>query len=162
MKYIELSKNGKYKGLYYCLVDDCNFDELNKYNWYVNIHKHTNYASAKIKNKTILMHRMIMNCNDTHVIDHIDNNGLNNTLVNLRICTQSDNLKKCISTGKSKYKGVSFLTTKNKSYIRADIKICSKQKFLGYFKTEIDAAKAYDDAAILHHGEFANLNFPEL
>jgi len=34
-----------------------------------------------------------------------------------------------------------------------------KSKFIGYFKDEIEAAKAYDKAAIKHHGEFAGLNF---
>ena len=32
---------------------------------------------------------------------------------------------------------------------------------LGYFAFEEDAAHAYDEAAREHHGEFAQLNFPE-
>lgn len=32
--------------------------------------------------------------------------------------------------------------------------------FLGVFSVKEEAAKAYDNAALLYHGEFANLNFP--
>ena len=32
---------------------------------------------------------------------------------------------------------------------------------IGTYISEIEAAKAYDEAAKIHHGEFANLNFPE-
>lgn len=33
-----------------------------------------------------------------------------------------------------------------------------KRIFLGLFKKTVDAAKAYNDAAIKYHGEFAFLN----
>ena len=41
------------------------------------------------------------------------------------------------------------------------IKYNCKRKFIGYFKDEKQAAKAYDEAAKKYHGQFASLNFPE-
>jgi len=43
---------------------------------------------------------------------------------------------------------------------RARIRVNGKRIYLGSFKNEIDAAKAYDDAAQKHHAEYASLNFP--
>ena len=75
-------------------------------------------------------------------IQHIDNNKLNNRKDNLQIVTQRiNNLKDSIST--SKYPGVSWEKSCNKW--RAEIRIDGKNKFLGRFTQEIDAAEAYKD-----------------
>jgi hypothetical protein len=36
-----------------------------------------------------------------------------------------------------------------------------KSTSLGHYADPADAARAYDDAARIHFGEFAQLNFPE-
>ena len=89
-------------------------------------------------------------------MDHKDGNGLNNTRNNLRLCTVSQN--QCNSrvrrTSRTGYKGVCLRGNK----IAARIKINGESIFLGYFKTVEDAARAYNEAAIVIHGEFARLN----
>lgn len=80
------------------------------------------------------------------VIDHIDNNTLNNRLDNIRIVTQRHNIIKGIKQRKtsSKYTGVCFDNT-NKKWL-SYIKIKGKQISLGGYKTEIQAYQAYEKA----------------
>lgn len=57
----------------------------------------------------------------------------------------------------SQYKGV----YKKRSRWAARIAVNGETTWLGTFKTEEEAARAYDAAAKRLHGEFARLNFPE-
>jgi hypothetical protein len=58
----------------------------------------------------------------------------------------------------SKYKGVTWSKHVRKWRVRVHINYGYKS--IGYFKDEIEAAKAYDTAAKKYHGDFAVLNFP--
>jgi hypothetical protein len=104
------------------------------------------------------MHQLILR---TKYIDHIDGNGLNNTRGNLRIATTKQNTwnrkKRTIPTS-SKYKGVSVIKGRDRWQCR--IYANGTRFFLGYFASEIEAARAYDKKAIELFGEFARLNFP--
>lgn len=60
--------------------------------------------------------------------------------------------------GQSRFKGV-CITRAGKW--RAVIYIGRKQKYLGVFDSEFDAARAYDAAALQHFAEGAKLNFPD-
>jgi len=87
---------------------------------------------------------------------------MDNRKDNLRPATHSQNMchiaKRSISKT-SKYKGVCW-KKRNRRWTAA-ITFEKKKIHLGYFKNEIDAAKAYDEAAKKYHGEFACLNFPD-
>lgn len=148
------------------IIDDEDFDAVKNYNWRLKKNHDIYYAYAQIEKKRVLMHRFLMNVNDTEIlIDHIDNNGLNNRKKNLRLCNQTQNKANRKGANKnsiSKYKGVGLKRVKlksgkqtNKSYWIAYV----GGHYIGTFKNEIDAAKAYDKKAIELFGKFANLNF---
>ena len=75
------------------------------------------------------------------VVDHINNDKSDNRVDNLQLITQRENSSKD-RAGTSKYTGVSWDTGAKKW--RAQIMINGKKKFLGYFETEKEAAKAYN------------------
>lgn len=153
--------HSKTHGLKCITVDEEDYDELIKHTWSVSKTGNGSlYASTSINCKKVKMHRMILNVNDKKIlIDHKNHDGLNNTKSNIRECTirQNNINKRSRKNSSSKYLGVSLYKRDNRW--RADVRVNGKTIWIGYFDTEELAAKAYDKAALKHHGEFANLNF---
>lgn len=91
------------------------------------------------------------------IIDHIDGNGLNNRIDNLREATIYQNgwNSKRSARNKSGFKGVSFNTEKNKW--RAAIHVQGKTRLIGYFSTPEEAGEAYKKEAAILHGEFIRI-----
>ena len=101
MKAIQLTRG------YKALVDDADYEWLNKWKWYAVKGTSTYYVMTYIKNRSTRMHRLILGLTDPKILgDHKDHNGLNNQRHNIRICTISENQKNKISRGSSKYLGV--------------------------------------------------------
>jgi hypothetical protein len=141
-------------------VDDSDYEWLNQWKWCAYKDNNTYYAVRSIvlddgKQVSIRMHREIMNTPKGMDCDHRDHNGLNCQRFNMRNCTRSQNLMNKRSRGSSRYLGVSIIKGKYNTYIRANI----LGTRLGTFRTEEEAAKAYDEKAKILYGEFANLNF---
>jgi len=92
------------------------------------------------------------------IADHINGDKLDNRSINLRLVTkQQNNMNRSANKVRkdTHYKGV-ILHDSGKWQAR--IGIDGKKVYLGYFKTPEDAARAYNDAALKHHGEYAKLN----
>lgn len=146
------------------IVDEADYEWLSQWRWYGKKDRVKVYAVRGIrlpggKKPTLFMHRVILDAPKGMQVDHIDGNGLNNSRSNLRLCTLQQNaFNRQAQIGSSHFKGVSFEHRQNRW--RACITINQKITRIGYFREEIDAARAYDQAARVHFGEFARLNFP--
>lgn len=133
----------------FTVIDDEDFDRVNQHKWYFDngrAIKNDKMVDYK-RGKRILLHRFIMGVTDGQMIDHIDQDPLNNQKINLRFTNKSEN---GLNRGKNKnntsgHKGVSF-NKRQKTWI-GQIQINGKKIFLGYYKTKEEANEAYKHRA---------------
>lgn len=134
-----------------------------EYKWHRHVDKNTTYVRACKKRKTVLLHRLVLGLLDSPTalqVDHRDHNGLNNSKSNLRITDNGGNSRNKTKRSRktsSHYKGVSRRKdTLSKPWV-AYISAFGKRKHLGFFRTEKEAAQAYNSAA-LELSDFYELN----
>jgi hypothetical protein len=141
----------------YAYVDAADYEWLSRWTWSLR----GGYAARLEKRKLIYMHREIMQPPEGMIVDHQNLSKLDNTRVNLRVCTHQENA--CNRSKKrgtlSRFRGVNY--SKDCGKYRADIYYKGQNFFLGYFTDEIEAARAHDRKAVELSPEFARLNFPE-
>lgn len=151
-------------------IDTEDVPKLKEYVWCINKcwNKKTNkepkwYAGTNGKckaDKSMLLHRFLMENPKGKIVDHIDRDTLNCTKENLRICTQSQNKMNTnrYKTNISGRTGVMYVDKLVTPKWTAYIQVNYKRKHLGYFDTYEDAVKAREKAEEKHFGEFAPID----
>jgi hypothetical protein len=145
----------------FAILDPHDYYRLANFKWFLkDKYALRSFKLTPEKTQFVAMHREIMNCPHGFLIDHKNNNPLDNRRANLRQATRAQNTynrKKTRVKTSSLFIGVSFNKRIGKwiAYLRFE----GKRIWLGQFDNEIAAAKAHDAAAIKYHGEFARLNF---
>lgn len=159
MKKIKASNTNKY-----ILVDDEDYARTSEYTWRIyKSHdlKRGNYAvrtinwyeGEKRRQKLQYLHHFIIGRKEGMMVDHINQNRLDNRKSNLRYCTQAQNYMNRTGTkSKSGYRGVRWSNKEGKW--TASISLNYKKYYLGSFETAEKASKAYQEKAKELYGEF--------
>jgi len=151
----------------FTLVDQQVYYQLDHFKWCA-CGDDKNIYAARILRKTVsgrirsvYLHREIMKPPKGLLVDHRNSNTLDNRRANLRLATHSQNSanKRKRKNTSSRFIGVHLDKPSGRWY--ATLKKNGKRHWIGSYDNEIDAAHAYDAAAIKYHGEFAKLNFSE-
>lgn len=150
------------------LVDDQDYDELMKYKWCADKVREKWYATRGVwdpmtkTTRKVRMHQVIMkDAYNEHrqYTDHINTDTLDNRRCNLRVCTNSENMRNCRKKNNtSGYHGVSWDKSKKKWV--AQIGFQWLHIFIGRYNDIKEAGRAVDKKAKELYGEYALLNFP--
>lgn len=150
----------------YALIDAEDFDLVSGWTWSACKYGRTFYAKCSVrvagKQTSVKMHRLIMSADEGEAVDHINGDGLDNRRCNLRLASKSQNGQNQANcrTHSSRFKGVSW--DKQTGRWRSKIQCDGMTFHIGRFHSEIEAARAYDSAALELFGDYARLNFPEV
>ena len=146
------------------IIDECDSDLL-AHKWHALKTGHKPYVSTNIKVNgnwkgkrlhTLIAERILARpLTSKEVVDHIDNNPLNNRRSNLRVCSVADNAKNKGTYQKNRT-GLKGVYSRDGKF-RAQIQSNGVKYMLGTFDTAEEAYKTYCEAAKKYHGEFARL-----
>lgn len=127
MKEISLSgKRGKGRSV---KVDDDDFEKYSHLRWHLS---DTGYAIRRTYGKTTRLHRLIMNCPEGLVVDHLNGDKLDCRKSNMRVCTTKENCRNRHGT-----KGYCFDKNRKKWIVHY------KKQFYGRYETEEEAKRVY-------------------
>lgn len=138
------------------LFDKDDYEAVKRFRWWVNNH---GYVCADDANRhRIWLHRLVMQNPDGKLIDHINGDRTDCRKSNLRVATAKQNSRNstCERKHNAGYKGVYFDSARGK--YEAHIRPNGRKIHLGRFATAREAALAYNRAAVVYFGEFANIN----
>lgn len=147
---VEASNGGSF------IIDADKVSVLDDYLWHID--PAYGYVCSTTTRHTVRLHRIITNCPDDMMVDHINHDILDNRMCNLRICTNRENIRNRGAQKNNKSTGVKGVWPNGKNGYMARIKTKDEPLYLGTFPTIKQASDAYDEAAIKYFGEFACLN----
>jgi len=147
-------------------VDEADLLLLAGYSWSAMRVRNTWYACAYQRGshgmgarKNVLMHRLLLDAPKGVQVDHRNGDGLDNRRINLRLASASQNqMNRHASAGRSQFKGVTWGGRAERWIARTQMD--GESRHVGAFADEVEAARAYDSAALDRFGQFAHLNFP--
>lgn len=139
------------------------YDLLLEYSWFRHGDRRSKYAGAKVNGKHVFLHKMIQaRLGFTGLCDHVNRERYDNRRENLRPATAELN---CQNVSISKRNTSGFMGVhwhKSSSKWQTSIRYMENgqytRKHLGSFETAEEAARAYDRAAKVYHGDHSTTN----
>lgn len=133
------------------LIDINDIEKVKQYKWAIH-----NMGYVYNTTNDLFLHRLITNCDNNMVVDHINHNKLDNRESNLRICTQQQNVMNR-SVSRDNTNGIAgiYWNKKNKKWC-ARIGLNRKNIYLGSFDTKEEAIEARRQAELEYFGEYRN------
>ena len=118
----------------YALVDNKDYESLNKFKWCfaANYYGYGGYAVRRADGKVVRMHRIIIDAKKKEEVDHINRNKLDNRRRNLRIVSHSENMYNIslYKNNTSGFRGICWDKRFNKWMVRMGNKFCGYSKTL--------------------------------
>lgn len=150
----------------YTTVIDAVDADLSSIKWYPKIKPNGRvYAQANLKSRKVLgtsyLHRVIFarvlgrDLLDSELVDHEDNNSLNNRRENLRLATNAENMRHRGGRNSNNTSGVLGVRHSSRYKWTAFIGVDNDQIQLGSFTSFEAACEARREAEIQYWGEFA-------
>lgn len=150
----------------FSLVDAEDFQRLNAFKWRLGFRGYVISTKVDPENPkywtTLLLHRTVLNLPTLRgyedMVDHRNTLRIDNRKQNLRPCVRRQNgaNRGPSKNGTSGFKGVTF--NKKGQRWAAQLGDLGRRYHLGFYDTPVEAALAYNAAALQHFGEFAKLN----
>ena len=130
------------------IFDVEDYEKIKDIHWYIN-------KNGYVVSTIYRQHRLIMDCPDNMIVDHINHNKADNRKCNLRITTQSENSRNVAlrKNNKSGVTGVYWSNHFNKWI--AKITIDKKESTLGMFDVFEEAVTARKNAELKYYGDYS-------
>lgn len=129
------------------VITASDFELVSAFKWHLHPGRHTNYARTSIKKggivMHILMHVLILGKQSGSVIDHIDENGLNNTRGNIRHVSPGMNRARAAHQKNNTTGSRGVYWHKAMGKWKAQIGHNGRRIHIGYFSSKRNATTAY-------------------